>query len=75
MVGLQRKVTYRLGVYSRIHKVQVGKIWNTSFINLTRKEVQDFHEQRRKGEFVIVGDTIENLLQDEAFDSFGINRA
>jgi len=55
--------------------VQVGKIWNTSFINLTRKEVQDFHEQRRKGEFVIVGDTIENLLQDEAFDSFGINRA
>lgn len=72
MVGPTWKVTYRLGVYSRIHKEQVGKIWTTSFINLTRKEVQDFHEQRRKGEFMIAWDTIENLLQDKAFDDSNV---
>jgi hypothetical protein len=49
---MQRKVTYRLGVYSKLLKVQEGKIWNTQFIALTRQEVQDFHTQRARGDFV-----------------------
>lgn len=74
MVGMQPKVTYYIWLYSRIYKEQDGQRWNTSFISLTRQEVQDFHNQRRKWEFVIAWDTVENLLQDEVFDSFNMNR-
>lgn len=62
---MQPKVTYRLGVYSRIYKVQEGKLWNTSFITLTRDEVQEFHASRKMGDKLLPGKTIESLLQEE----------
>jgi|GEM_PF-2430806 len=52
MVEMKPKVTYRLGVYSKMIKAQEGKIWKTYFVILARQEVQDFHTQRARGDFV-----------------------
>jgi hypothetical protein len=72
MVEMQRKVTYRFGVYSKLLKVQEGKMWNTQFITLTRQEVQDFHTQRARGDFVRVWDTVADLMQKDSCNSLTV---